>query len=213
MTFRHPDLGEMLAHIEGNEGNIAPHLAKCDNCASKVEELIELLDAFTAAKLPDPPAPLVEATLQRVRDEIENSTSPVAAIGERLQQAIDKLSAAFAQPIREFQAKLDTGSLAPSPQFRGGSAGDTRLFQSEPYDLVLGVDSGEAASSALNGQVIPKLGAAIPAGAVALLAQPDALIEAPISELGQFCIAEAPDSNAQLALLIGSDLIRVELPI
>jgi hypothetical protein len=212
MECKHPDWNEILAHLEGGEADseLASHLSTCNDCSRKAEELGDLLAAFVAARLPAPPAALVEATLQRIREEL--AAAPAAGIADRLAEAIAGMTRALRRPLRECRATFVADSAKPSLQFRGGGgAAATRLYETEGYELIIGVSEAESGSAALRGQVIPKRGEALPGDGIALLGSTESVLESPVSELGEFRFDPAPVEFASLALMLGDELIRLDI--
>ena len=208
MSDSHLDTNQLLAHIEGDGGepSFAKHLAHCDSCSGKLKDLVTLLQAFDSARLPELSPALVETTLARLRSEFA-ATSSTDVLGAAIAALAERLGRGF----REFTASLVPETLTPSLQFRGGGPGGTQLYRTDDYELVIGVGQAGTKATALRGQVIPRKGSELPAHGRALLAQADTVLEAEVSEMGEFSFDPAPVDPASLAILLGEDLIRVDI--
>ena len=212
MSDSHLDTNRLLASIEsgdGESGSSRPadteHLAGCVSCSGRLEDLRHLLAAFDAARLPELSPALVESTLARLREEFGAGQAT-----DRIGAAIAAIAERLGHRFREIRGFWNFDTLIPSQQFRGGVRANTWLYRTDEYELVIGV--GEAGETALRGQVIPRVATELPQGSRALLARADTVLEATISEMGEFSFDPAPSDPASLAILLGEDMIRVDIP-
>ncbi len=212
----HPNWDEILTHVESGSGGdaLSDHLRSCPACSRIVDELRELLTQLETARLPQPPAELLERTFTRLREELGKASREGEGSRRSLGEAALALLGGIGEPLREHWAALVADSLRPSPLLRGSASDTDRtlLFETDDYSIALGISSGDGATQILRGQVSPKTAAGLPAEGRALILQADELSAQALSEYGEFRFAPLTATSTELGILLENLLIRFSLP-
>lgn len=215
MRDRHASWEEILAILESTDladARVRSHMTQCKRCAHLAGEARTILGLLADARLPVPPSVLVEQTLARLQESPEQVADAEvwqATLGSR--ELIARLKSTF----REVWAMLVADSLRPAADLRGSSVAPPRLVRYETPDYIVTLSLAPSSAGHARdvlGQLVPRRGAYVPAGACAAAARGQQMIEAHIGATGEFRLADVPAASDEVGILVGDDWIRLRLP-
>jgi len=215
MRKKHASWEEILALLESADSadsTVRSHLTQCERCAHLVAEARTMLGLLAGARLPVPPSPLVERTLALLHEAAGQAEAPGA---REAASGPHEVLARLKSASREIWATLVADSLRPAADLRGSSVTSPRLVRYETADYIVTLSLAPAPpgdARDVMGQLVPRRGVSLPAGACAAAPRGEQKIEADIGPTGEFRLEQVPAASPQVDILVGQDWIHLRLP-
>ncbi len=217
MGSTHPDWKEILACVEADDARapdeaVREHVETCQACSRLAGEVRRLVATFADARLPEVPPLLLEKTMAALTRELASESPVCRRAAPTRRGAIETLLRRAGETLTEVWAEMMADSLRPNHALRGATVASPRMLLYETPSHAISLSLAEcAAGSALEvtGQVTPKMSAELPTGGVAMLKSGDTVLEAGLSEFGEFVFPNVPQGEIRLEIALGESLIRI----
>ncbi len=207
MSHDHVSWEQILDALESPETThpfVHAHLAGCPRCTEMAGKAREIMQLLADARLPCPPGELVDRTLARLLAE-----DPM--VGAGLEEALRGL----ADRLHEVWATLVPESPQTASAFRGSALGSASMlrYETDAFAITLSVSpEAEGGPYEVMGQVSPKSAPELPPSGRASIISGQRVLESSISEYGEFALPGLTTPDAELRILLGTTLIRLQLP-
>ncbi len=215
MRERHVHWDEILRALEEPEAlhaSARAHLDDCPQCRELEEDARELLGLLSDARLPVPPSALVARTMARIADHLADPA------GKRKSQPAGALSGLVERlraTMREIWATQVADSRVPDPALRGATLSSPRMLRYETpgYLVTLSLMPGKSETVRdVMGQLVPRQDSMLPSGTHVAVASGEGLIEAPLTETGEFRLRSVGSDIDEIGIIAGDDWIRLRIP-
>ncbi|MCK4304799.1 MAG: hypothetical protein KAY24_11230 [Candidatus Eisenbacteria sp.] len=217
MKRKHANWEEILDYLESGEPTetfVSAHLRTCDRCARLCAEARKMLKLCAAARLPQPPAELIERATERALAELSIEREMTEEISPSSPPAWARAFRALGEGLAEIQATMVADSLVPSHAVRGGAPEGSRtmIYNAQSYSVAISLRPDATGAALLVGQVVPKTSAKLPPGGRLKLCVGHRELEAVLSRHGEFVLRDIPAGLMRLGIVLGRSLIRLDIP-